>query len=135
MASAKLMVVDDNKDFRTVMRMFLEREGYEVVESESGEQCLEKLKKGEKPDLILLDVMMPGIDGWDVSRIIKANKAFRDTLICMVTAKATTADALISLESAHANWHLNKPVSKETLLDTINYLLNQPEIQAVTFKA
>jgi CheY-like chemotaxis protein len=135
MSIAKIMIVDDNKDFRTIIRMFLEREGYEVVESEDGEQCLEKLQSGEKPDLMLLDIMMPGIDGWDVSRIIKANKSFRDILVCMLSAKTTTADTIMSLESAHANWHLNKPVTQKILLDTIKYLLNQTNVQTITFKA
>lgn len=68
--------------------------------------------------------MMPKLDGWEVSRRIKLDPAFKNTPICMLTAKTTTMDALMSLESAHAEWHLNKPISKKLLLEAVEWLLS-----------
>ncbi len=119
----KIMVVDDNVEITTLVKVTLEREGYDVIEVSSGDECLGLLYSGEIPDLILLDIMMPDLDGWEVSRRIKANEKLKDIIICMLTAKDTTMDALMSLESAHANWHLNKPISKQQLVDTVKWLL------------
>lgn len=121
---AKIMVVDDDPMIRNLVRMLLEEKGYEVMESENGLDCLEKLIEGERPDLILLDVMMPKMDGWEVSRRIKTNEVLKDIPICMLTAKTTTMDALMSLESAHADWHLNKPISKNILIQTVEWILS-----------
>ncbi len=120
---AKILVVDDNPEITTLVKETLEREGYDVIEVSSGEECLTLLYSGEMPDLILLDIMMPDLDGWEVSRRIKANEKLKDIKICMLTAKVTTMDAIMSLESAHANWHLNKPISRQKLVETVKWLL------------
>jgi CheY-like chemotaxis protein len=77
--------------------------GYAVIESENGLECLDKIEHGLRPDLILMNVMMPKMDGWAASRKIKS----------------TTLDALMSLESAYADWHLDKHVSRKTLIETV----------------
>jgi CheY-like chemotaxis protein len=120
---AMIMVVDDNNGVRTVTGMTLKADGHQVIESKGGEDCLNKLKKGSRPDLILLDVMMPFMDGWAVSHEIKLDKNLKNIPICMLTAKTTPLDELMSLESAHADWHLNKPVSIKKLIETIDWLL------------
>lgn len=120
---AKILVVDDNPEITTLVKETLEREGHDVIEVSSGEECLTLLYSGEMPDLILLDIMMPDLDGWEVSRRIKANEKLKDIKICMLTAKVTTMDAIMSLESAHANWHLNKPISRQKLVETVKWLL------------
>jgi CheY-like chemotaxis protein len=121
-----IMVVDDNPEITTLVKLTLELEGYDVIEVSSGDECLGLLYSGEIPDLILLDIMMPELDGWEVSRRIKANEKLKDIKICMLTAKDTTMDALMSLESAHANWHLNKPISREQLVETVKWLIETP---------
>jgi CheY-like chemotaxis protein len=123
---ARIMIVDDNKEVLTVLKTTLEHDGHEVMEAQSGEECLDILYSGEIPDLILLDIMMPEMDGWEVSRRIKSNEKLKNVIICMLTAKNTTMDALMSLESAHANWHLNKPISRKKLIDTVKWLLKNP---------
>jgi CheY-like chemotaxis protein len=120
-----IMVVDDDDAIRELLRNILEAEGYEVVETKDGLETMEMLVGGERPDLILLDVMMPRMDGWEVSKEIKSNELLKDITVCMLTAKTTTMDALTSLETAMAEWHLNKPISKNVLLDTIKWLLTE----------
>jgi DNA-binding response OmpR family regulator len=120
------MIVDDNPEIRMAERLALEKAGHEVLEAAGGEECLGALRRGNnKPDLIILDVMMPRLDGWEVSRTIKSNESLKGIIICMLTAKATLMDALMSMESAGADWHLNKPVSIKTLVKTVNWLLDQ----------
>jgi len=124
----KIMIVDDNEEIRLVVRATLEHEGYEIIEADSGPNCLNMLRSGEHPDIILLDVMMPEMDGWEVSRKIKSDESLKNIIICMLTAKNTTMDALMSIESAKSDWHLNKPISRKEMIDTIKWLLEtQPQ--------
>ena len=118
------MVVDDDVDIRDLAKMALEKEGFEVEVAGSGFECLEMLENGYRPDVIFLDVMMPNLDGWTVSRKIKINPDFQHIQICILTAKTTTLDALMSVESAHADWHLNKPITQKLLLETAKWMLS-----------
>jgi len=117
-----IWIVDDEEPFRVLIKTMLERKGYEVTEVEDGEKCLQLLKNGEYPDLILLDVMMPNIDGWEVCRRIKKNRAISMIPVCILTAKAGAADVHMSLNKVNANWHLNKPIEREHLLDAVEWL-------------
>lgn len=120
----RIWVVDDEKDFRALIRIMMSKEGYEVLEVENGNACLELLKGGNYPDLILLDVMMPGIDGWEVCKKIKQSQAFSSIPICMLTVKSAPYDFNTSLNKVNANWHLTKPIKKEDLLKAVDWLLN-----------
>lgn len=123
---AWIWIVDDEEDLRTLVRMMLERVGYEVLEVEDGQKCLELLQSGERPDLIILDVMMPGIDGWEVCKRIKKDPVLKWIPVCILTAKTSLFDVQTSLNKAHANWHLNKPVERKKLLEAIEWLLKGP---------
>jgi two-component system alkaline phosphatase synthesis response regulator PhoP len=118
------MVVDDEEKIRVVVRKMLERKGYEVIEAEGGKQCL-KILKSEKPDVILMDVMMPEMDGWAVVREIRKDKSNEDIKICMLTIKSTDGDREESLD-AGSDWHISKPISAEDLLETVRWLLTNP---------
>jgi CheY-like chemotaxis protein len=120
------MIVDDEDGIRRLLSTILKGAGYDVVESNNGLECLKMLEEGKRPDLILLDVMMPTMDGWEVSKKIKSNEDLKDIFICMLTAKTTTTDTLTSLESAKADWHIHKPISKNGLLQTIEWLFSRP---------
>lgn len=123
----KILVVDDEPDLRFILRKILEREGYAVIEAENGEKALELLKN-DKPDLILLDIMMPGLDGWETAKRIKSNSENRDIKIAMLTAKVQDEDKVKSLEEANVEWHITKPVDKAKLLSTVKWLLEfQPK--------
>ncbi len=120
---SKIMVVEDDRKARFVIGELLEKEGYEVIEADSGKRCLEILKN-EKPDLILMDVMMTEMDGWDVVKEIKKDRSNDGIVISMLTVKSQEGDKVKSLSEAEADWHISKPVRKEKLLKTVDWLLS-----------
>lgn len=119
------MVVDDEPDIRYLLRKMLEKEGYEVTEARDGRECLEKLKK-ERPDLILLDIMMPGMFGWEVSKRIKEDEMTKSIPVAMLTVRTSEEDKVKSLEESLADWHISKPMDREKLMETIKWLLETP---------
>ncbi len=118
------MVVDDEEDVVYLVKKLLTQHNHEVETALSAQEALEKLDSGYKPELILLDVMMPGMDGWELSKIIK--EKYSDITIAMFTVRAEDEDKLKSLESAKADWHISKPFKKEELLRTVEWLLTKP---------
>ena len=94
MANEKILVVDDEKNICELLRLYLAKEGYNVTMANDGNTALAEFDK-VKPDLVLLDVMMPGMDGWEVCRRIRANSK---TPIIMFTAKGETYDKVLGLE-------------------------------------
>lgn len=122
---AKIMVVDDEADMRFMVRKILENEGHEVIEAETGKVALDKLKE-VKPDLILLDVMMPGLDGWDVCKQIRENKETENITVAMLTVKSTDEDKVTSFDDGLADWHISKPFKKKRFVKTVKWLLESP---------
>jgi CheY-like chemotaxis protein len=118
----KIMVVDDEPDVVAVVGKMLRKAGYDVIGAYNSRECLEKLKK-EKPDLILLDVMMPDILGWDVCKKIKEDEATKSIPVAMLTVKSTDEDKGRSFKYAHCDAHVNKPIIREKLLSTVEWLL------------
>ena len=101
----KILIVEDEANIRELLRLYLEREGYTVIEAENGVEGIKKWKS-EKPDMLLLDVMMPVMDGWAVCREIRAES---DVPIIMLTAKGETADRVSGLEMG-ADDYIVKPL-------------------------
>jgi CheY-like chemotaxis protein len=120
-------VVDDDESTRYMLRLMLEKEGYDVVEAESGEECLEKFDH-LKPDLILLDITMTGIDGWEVCRQIKNRMPNILVPISMLSARKTEEDIKRSREYARADAHIKKPIDRKELLDTVRILLEKSPV-------
>ena len=117
-----IMIVDDEPRILFLVRIMLEKKGYNVVEAKNGEECLEKLKE-EKPDLILLDVMMPGEDGWEICKKIKTNENTKDIPVAMFTVRHSDVALKKSIEYAHADSHINKPFNMKDLLKKVKRLL------------
>ena len=101
----KILIVEDEANIRELLRLYLEREGYTVLEAENGVEGIKKWKS-DKPDMLLLDVMMPVMDGWAVCREIRAES---DVPIIMLTAKGETADRVSGLEMG-ADDYIVKPI-------------------------
>lgn len=121
----KIMIVDDEEKVRYAVRKILEKSGHEVLEASGGKECLKKLKK-EKPDLILLDVIMPDMDGWEVCKKIKEDEKTKDITVTMLTVKSGNEDKIKSFDDALADWHINKPFKAEALIRTVKWLLERP---------
>lgn len=101
----KILIVEDEANIRELLRLYLERDGYTVLEAENGVEGIKKWKS-DKPDMLLLDVMMPVMDGWAVCREIRAES---DVPIIMLTAKGETADRVSGLEMG-ADDYIVKPL-------------------------
>ena len=101
----KILIVEDEANIRELLRLYLEQEGYTVIEAENGVEGIKKWKS-EKPDMLLLDVMMPVMDGWAVCKEIRAES---DVPIIMLTAKGETADRVSGLEMG-ADDYIVKPL-------------------------
>ena len=110
-----ILIADDEPEIRTLLRLYLENENYQIIEAENGKQALELLKK-EHVDLCLLDIMMPEMDGYEASRQIRAiNRPDAKTVpIIALTANAFTEDALRAAE-AGMDAHMTKPFDFDKL--------------------
>lgn len=109
-----ILIVDDNQDNLNILRAFLESRGYLVVEAPDGPTALAKLEE-VRPALVLLDVMMPGMDGWQVCRTIKSHPQFGGiTRVVMVTAKGAYEDKFEAMRSG-ADDYVVKPVDLKEL--------------------
>ena len=121
MASAEpkstILVVDDNRDNIEILRAFLESRGYVVAEAPDGKTALAKMDQ-VRPALVLLDVMMPGMDGWQVCRTIKNHPELGGTKVVMVTAKGAFEDKFEGLRSG-ADDYVVKPVDFKDLLEKV----------------
>ena len=123
MAREKILVVDDEEDILDLVKINLSQEGYAVECATTGEQALDKLTMGPV-DLIVLDIMLPGIDGYTVARRIKSDPDFRNIPIVMLTAKGSEADVVTGLELG-ADDYITKPFSPKILLARIKAVLRR----------
>lgn len=120
MAKGKILVVDDEKKIVALVRAYLERDGYEVAEAFDGVQALEVFR-GEKPDLVVLDLMLPEIDGLEVCREIRRSS---EVPVIMLTARSEDVDKLVGLELG-ADDYMTKPFSPRELVARVRAVLRR----------
>ncbi len=123
MAGEKIYAVDDEEDILDLIEYFLSKEGYKITRFTNGEEIVTALKQ-KHPDLILLDIMLPGMDGLDVCRVIKQNQAQTEIPIIMLTAKGDEADIVKGLELG-ADDYVIKPFSSKVLTARIKAILRR----------
>jgi len=111
-----ILVVDDEKDIVELVQYNLEKEGYEVLTAQNGQRALEQA--GKNPDLILLDVMMPELDGWEVVKRLKRNERTASIPVVFLTAKTTEIDEVLGLELGAEDF-LVKPITIPKLMARI----------------
>lgn len=119
-----ILIVDDDREMVELIELFLGNAGYKTIVAFSGEEALEKTFR-EKPDLILLDIMMPKIDGWEVLRRIKNDPEVQDTPVAFITARTQNIDKMIGLSVMKAAGYITKPFSKQELLTEVKRILDE----------
>jgi two-component system, OmpR family, alkaline phosphatase synthesis response regulator PhoP len=121
MGGATILVVDDEERLRSLVRGYLAQEGFRVLLADDGARALE-IARAEQPDLIVLDLMLPGIDGLEVCRRLRG---FSDAYVLMLTARAEEIDRVIGLEVG-ADDYLTKPFSPRELVARVRAMLRRP---------
>lgn len=121
--SRKILVVDDNQDSLELVVKILKNRGYQMIEAVDGEEALEKAI-AENPDLILMDISIPKIDGYEVTRRLKSQIKFKDTPIIALTAHAMKGDREKALE-AGCEGYISKPIDIHELPDQIKSYLKE----------
>ena len=125
MAKRSILVVDDEPKIVQLVRLYLERDGYRVLVADDGLKALD-LARHKRPDLVVLDLLLPGIDGLDVCRILQAES---DVPIIMLTAKSTDEDTLIGLELG-ADDYITKPFNPREVVARVRAVLRRLDKQA-----
>jgi len=123
MAKQKILAVDDEEDILELLRFNLTKEGFAVVCAASGEEAL-KSALSNKPDLVLLDLLLPGMDGLEVARRLKKDASTKEIPIIMVTAKGEEADIVTGLEVG-AEDYITKPFSRKVLIARVRAVLRR----------
>jgi DNA-binding response OmpR family regulator len=123
-SSKRVVCVEDEAEMIDLIRLILSRRGFEVIGANGGIMGLEVIR-AEKPDLILLDLMMPDMDGWEVYQQIKADEELSDTPVIVVTAKAQSIDKVLGLHIAKVDDYISKPFSPQELLDSVDQVLSR----------
>ena len=122
-ASKKILIVEDERDILHLVKHYLEKEGYRVSTAGAGAEGL-KLAKAEHPDLLILDLMLPGMDGLEVCKRLRADQPTAALPIIMLTAKAEESDTVIGLELG-ADDYVTKPFSPKALVARVKALLRR----------
>ncbi len=121
--SKKILIADDEPDILEILEYNLTAEGFSVIRAKDGDEALEKARK-LKPDLIILDVMMPRKNGMDVCQILRKNPDYASTLIIMLTAMSDEASHIKGLEMG-ADDYVTKPISPKVLISRVNALFRR----------
>jgi len=117
-----VLIVDDEQDIVETLRFMLETEGINCLTAHDGEEALNKAKN-EKPDLIILDVMLPKINGYKVSRLLKFDRKYKDIPILMVTARSQDEDKIIGQDTG-ADEYITKPFDLDNVINMVKKYLN-----------
>lgn len=128
MLKQRILIVDDDKEVVRLMRAYLEQAGYEVLVAYNGESALHSLRR-EQPDLVLLDLMLPDRNGWDITRILRNDPLLKATPIIMLTARVTDTDKILGLELG-ADDYVTKPYNPREVVARVRARLRiQQEVQ------
>jgi DNA-binding response OmpR family regulator len=124
--SKRILCIEDEAEMIELMRLILSRKGYQVSGAVGGQEGLEKVRK-EMPDLVLLDLMMPDMGGWEVYQQMKADEKMKDIPVIIVTAKAQSIDKVLGLYIAKVDDYIAKPFSPSELIDSVEHVLRKPK--------
>jgi DNA-binding response OmpR family regulator len=122
--SKRILCIEDEAEMIDLMRLILSRKGYDVSGAAGGQEGLEKVR-AEMPDLVLLDLMMPDMGGWEVYQQMKADEKMKDIPVIIVTAKAQSIDKVLGLYIAKVDDYIAKPFSPSELVDSVEHVFRK----------
>jgi DNA-binding response OmpR family regulator len=130
----KIGIIEDEPAMIELVTLILKNRGFDVVGAIGGKEGLDLLR-AEKPDLVLLDLMMPDMSGWDVYQQMKADDALKSIPVIVVTAKAQSIDKVLGLHIAKVQDYITKPFSPNDLVASVNRVLAGQQVESVDEKA
>lgn len=119
----KILLVEDEPEFRLALRMRLEANGYDIIEADDGMSGLDAVRQ-QNPDLIILDVMLPRMNGFKVARLLKYSAKYKHVPLMMLTVMSQASDRKMG-QAVGADAYLTKPYQPQELLDTISTLVSR----------
>ncbi|MBK6792261.1 MAG: response regulator transcription factor [Anaerolineales bacterium] len=122
----RILVVDDDRSIVKVLTSYLEKSGYQALSAYDGEMALHQLRR-ERPDLVILDLMMPNRDGWEVTKIVRADHSLAATPIIMLTARVEDTDKIVGLELG-ADDYITKPFNAQEVVARVKSLLRRVKL-------
>ncbi|MFB0528262.1 MAG: PleD family two-component system response regulator [bacterium] len=123
MSKGNILIVEDDPQTVKLIKFILVKGNYSVISAKDGEEGL-RMARGSKPDLIILDLMLPGMDGYRVCEILKGNPNTKEIPVLVLTALDTGADFEKALEKK-ADWYITKPFEPQHLLKRVSYLIEK----------
>jgi two-component system response regulator VicR len=124
-----ILCIEDEPEMIDLIRLILGRRGFEVEGAAGGKEGLEKIRE-KIPDLVLLDLMMPDMDGWEVYQQMKADEKTKDIPVIVVTAKAQSIDKVLGLHIAKVDDYISKPFSPQDLLNSVDKVFGERDVSA-----
>lgn len=118
----KIVCIEDEPEMIDLVRLILGRRGFELIGAVGGREGLETVRR-VKPDLVLLDLMMPDMDGWEIYQHMKADEELRNIPVIIVTAKAQSIDKVLGLHIAKVDDYITKPFGPQELIESVNRVL------------
>lgn len=122
-AQKRVVCIEDEPEMIDLVRLILGRKGFRVIGANGGVEGIDAVRK-EKPDLVLLDLMMPDMDGWEVYQQMKADPELRSIPVVVVTAKAQSIDKVLGLHIAKVDDYITKPFGPQELLESVEKILS-----------
>jgi DNA-binding response OmpR family regulator len=120
----RVVCIEDEHEMIDLVRLILSRQNIEVIGAMGGQEGLDKIANIQ-PDLVLLDLMMPEMDGWEVYQQMKASEAMRDIPVIVVTAKAQSIDRVLGLHIARVDDYITKPFGPQELLESVQKVISR----------
>jgi two-component system response regulator VicR len=125
----RILCIEDEPEMIDLIRLILGRRGFNVVGAAGGKEGLDKARQ-DPPDLILLDLMMPDMDGWEVYQQIKADDRTKKIPVIVVTAKAQSIDKVLGLHIAKVDDYIAKPFSPQELMESVDKVFDAENLSA-----
>ncbi|MCJ7566432.1 MAG: response regulator [Anaerolineales bacterium] len=124
----RVVCIEDEPEMIDLVRLILGRKGFSVIGANGGIEGLETVQR-ERPDLVLLDLMMPDMDGWEVYQQMKADDELRSIPVIVVTAKAQSIDKVLGLHIAKVDDYITKPFGPQELLESVEKIIGEVAVE------